>query len=70
MSLEDMYREYLVVPRRRARRKLKKLELSRKAQEKKEKQVAGPPVTQIKKAVKEPHWCSWCDTIGHQCGRR
>jgi len=57
MSLEDLFREFLCL-KKRGRRKLKKLQLSRKAVAKVERKVE-----------RETHWCSYCETIGRQCRR-
>lgn len=68
MSLEGMYRnlrsEYFN-RRPYPRRKLRKLDISRRMEEKKVVAEAEAP----KKVVRDPHWCARCD-IGYLCGKR
>ena len=69
MSLERFLRTMISVHyerQLRPRRKRRKLELTRKSEEKKISETEK--AVTVKKAVRESHWCSWCDTIGHPCG--
>ena len=69
MSLEWMYRTMRSVyfeKQPRPRRKLRRLKLTRKSEEKK---ISDDAIT-TKKVAKKSHWCTYCETIGRQCRRK